>query len=182
MTKSFLTFMSIAIVLIACSQPGYKNSESKAGADWKTVEDSTFTVQYPPDWELNNTGAMSTSFVLFAPPETSNQIFRTNINLMVEDLSDIEIDLEQYVQASEEQIQSLITNAKILNSKRQKSDNDEFHQLEFTAEQGEYHLWFEQQYRIKNNKAYVLTFTCEEATYKQYKEAGEAILSTFILR
>jgi len=174
--------MSIAIALMACGHPSSQNSKSKAGADWKTVEDSTFTIQYPPNWELNHTGAMGTTFVLFAPPETNNQLFRANINLMVEDLNNMKIDLDEYVQASESQIKSLITNSKILNSKSDKSNNEKFHKLEFTADQGEYHLWFEQQYRIKNNKAYVLTLTCEDSTYKQYKDIGEAVLSTFILK
>jgi hypothetical protein len=41
-------------------------------------------------------------------------------------------------------------------------------------------LKFEQYYWVINEKAFVLTLTCEEDQFKNYKEVGEKILNSFI--
>ncbi|MCO6494309.1 MAG: hypothetical protein J5I91_01335 [Bacteroidetes bacterium] len=180
MTKTLTVLITLACILISCGQNQSKTDNVRQ--DWKTIEESQFKIQYPQDWELNQNGAMGSTFVLFAPNQGSSSQFRTNINLMIQDLSDLNMDLNEFVNISEEQILEIIPNATMIESKRVKSGNEEYHNVEFTADQNNYHLRFVQRYWVKNMKAFVLTVTVEDSAFSQFKETVESILNTFELK
>lgn len=60
---------------------------------------------------------MGTRFVLYFNKATPNDLFRENINLMIQDLSGLTINLDNYVKISEEQIKTLITAGQLIESK-----------------------------------------------------------------
>ena len=67
-------------------------------------------------------------------------------------------------------------------SQNEKSDNFEYHKIIYGMSQGIFKLWMEQYYFIKNEKAYVLTFTAEADKFNDYKITGEKILNSFLLK
>ena len=91
------------------------------------------------------------------------------------------IDLDKYVEISENQIKTMISNPVVVKSERIKGDK-EFHQVVFSGEQGVYKLKFKQQYRVFNNKAYVLTYTADQTEYDNYLEVADKILASFLLK
>lgn len=147
--------------------------------EWKTLTASNYSIQYPPTWELNESGYMGTSFIILSPLELDQDSFMENINLIIQDLDDKSIDLNKYVEISEDQIKIVITNSKMIESKRIKSESDEFHKVIYSGDQGELQLNYEQYYWVLNNKAFVLTFTTEQSKYDSFKEVGERILNSF---
>jgi serine/threonine-protein kinase len=149
---------------------------------WKTLEENAYSIQYPPEWELDKNGQMNTHFVLFSPLVSHQDHFSENINLIIQDLSGLSIDLERYTEISEEQIKTLIDNSIILKNDRIKNNSEEYQRVLFTGDQGNFHLIFEQHYYVWDNKAYVLTFTCEESNYKDYQDIGERILNSFVIK
>jgi hypothetical protein len=76
----------------------------------------------------------------------------------------------------------LLTNSDLIESKRIKKSNAEFHKLIYTGDQGVFHLKFEQYYWVIDSKAYVLTFTSEEEKFATYSETGEKILNSFSIK
>lgn len=148
-------------------------------ADWKTFGKENYFIQYPNEWELNESGAMGTSFILFSSLESDKDQFRENVNLLIQDLSGHAIDLDKYTEISEGQIKTMITHSQLLLSKREKEGSEEYHHLLYTGDQGIFQLQFEQYYWVRDNKAFVLTFTCEQSKIKEYKETGAAILHSF---
>lgn len=153
-----------------------------AQTNWKTLEDNSYSVKYPSDWEVNSTGMMGTSFILFSPLAEGLDNFKENVNLLIQDLSEYDLDLDKYVEISVGQIKTMITNSNIIESKTIKSELGEYQKMIYTGEQGVFKLKFEQYYWVKNNNAYVLTFTSELDKYLNYKETGEAILNSFIIK
>ncbi len=149
--------------------------------DWKTHTDNGFQIQYPSEWELSLAKQMGSSFILFSPLENKGDLFRENVNLIIQDIKGMNIDLDKYAQVSESQIKSMMTNAQILESKVIEKNGRRFYHLVYTADMGVYHLKFMQNYFIQNEKAYVLTFTADQKTYDRYIKVGEEILSTFNL-
>jgi hypothetical protein len=147
----------------------------------KTLNENGYSVQYPDSWELNKSGQMGTSFILFSKPSSSQDQFRENVNLIVQDLSGQNINLDKFVEISEGQIKTMIVNGNIISSKRLKSKESEFQNLIFTGKQGVYNLKFEQYYWVINQKAYVLTLTCEISEFEKFKKIGEGILNSFKL-
>ena len=147
--------------------------------DWKTLKSADFSIEYPSDWELNESRQMGTSFFLFSPLESEQDNFKENINLIVQDLSGYDLDLAEYSEISENEIKRLITKAIIIQSEPIKMENQTFHQMIYSGTQGTLNLKYYQRYYIKSNKAYVLTFTCEENKFDVFKKVGETILNSF---
>jgi serine/threonine-protein kinase len=148
----------------------------------KTHADKEFSIKYPSNWELNSEGKMTTSFILFAPLESAQDKFKENINLIIQDLSGYTIDLEAYTAISEQQLKNAVVNFKLVESKQIKNEKDTYHHIIYEGEQAGFKLHFYQQYRVKNNKAYVLTFTAELQSVKRFSEVATKILNSFQLK
>jgi hypothetical protein len=147
----------------------------------KTLNENGYSIQYPDSWDLDKSGQMGTSFILFSKPSSAIDQFRENVNLIVQDLSGKNINLDKYVEISEGQIKTMITNGNIISSKRLKSNGIEFQNVIFTGNQGNYNLKFEQYYWVSKQRAYVLTLTCEVNEFENYKTTAEKILNSFRL-
>jgi hypothetical protein len=149
---------------------------------WKTINDNTYSIQYPDNWELNTEKSMGTSFILFTEQTSSEDKFRENINLIIQNLEGYNLNLDDYVAISEEQISKMVTNGIIFESKRLNTNNTEFQKVIFTGKQGLFQLKFVQYYFVKDKKAYVLTFTCEEIQYEKYSLISNQILESFLFK
>jgi len=155
---------------------------AQAKPDWKQLNESGYSIQYPSDWELNTSRQMGTSFVILSMQATPQDQFRENVNLLIQDLTGHDLNLDKYTEISEGQITTMLTNGVMLESKRIKAGGSEFHKLIYTGDQEPLKLKFEQYYWVKNNNAYVLTFTTEVNQFDAFKETGEKILNSFILK
>jgi len=156
--------------------------KSSVNPDWKTYAGTGYSIQYPPEWEMDLSGKMGASFFIFSPLESDTDQFRENINLFVQDLSAQKMNLDQYANLSEMQIKKMVTNVDFIENKRIIRGTDTCNNLLYKGDQGIFHLEFEQQYRIYDNKAYILTFTAEASKFQKYKEIGENILNSFAFK
>lgn len=52
----------------------------------------------------------------------------------------------------------------------------------YTGRQGKFNLKWKQIYSVKDEKAYVLTLTCERSQYKKYVVVANKIMSTFRIK
>ncbi|MFY7787543.1 MAG: PsbP-related protein [Thermoflexibacteraceae bacterium] len=150
--------------------------------DWKILKNADYSIQYPPDWELNQSGQMGTSFAIFSPLENDKDQFKENVNLLIQDLTAYKLNLNKYVEISEEQVEKMITNSALIESKRVKTEKGEYHKMIYTGEQGVFHLKFEQYFWIIDNKAFVLTFTSERDKFESFVAVGEKILNSFVVK
>ena len=152
---------------------------SQAEKDWKTLTEDNYTINYPDTWTLNTTGQMGTRFILFSPKLSSEDKFSENVNLLKQDISAYGLDLDTYSELSEKQLATVITDAKVIESKRINTGALPYHKLIYTGKQGALNLTFEQYYWVIDGNAYILTFTCEESQFDAYKTTGEKILNSF---
>ncbi|MGP8213926.1 MAG: hypothetical protein ACLQQ4_00040 [Bacteroidia bacterium] len=178
--KKFLTCF-LALSVAACGQVTNKQ-DSTAFNGWKILDQSNYSISYPPTWELNQSGEIGTSFILFAPLESPQANFRSNINLVIQDLTGKDINLDKYTEISVGQVKTMITNSNLIESKRVKTGAGEYQHVIYTGDQGVFHLKYEQYYWVVNEKAYILTLTTELANYDGLKETGEKVLGSFMLK
>lgn len=184
MTKIFISLLLLSFISFGMTtiQQEFNSQSSNKIDGWKTLNEKKYSIQYPSSWELNHSGQMSTSFILFSPLENKNDQFRENINLLIQDLSGKNIDLDKYTEISEGQIKSMTKNSVIIESKRIKNGKDQYQKLIYMCDQGVFHLKFIQYYWVQKDNAYVLTFTCEQNKFMAFKELGENILKSFVLK
>jgi len=144
----------------------------------QTFTTDDYYIKYPEKWTVveNDMGA---AFFLIAPKSNENDSFNENVNLIIQDLTGTQIDLDGYVQLSENQIKSTIKEGTIIRSERLKSGSWEIQKIVYTGEINGFKLKLIQQCWVRNSKAYVLTFTAEQTAFEQYKLYGQQILNSF---
>lgn len=182
--KALLLFLFVVCTLPATAQVHLmqaKGAEPTA-VIWPSLQDSSYTLLYPPGWEPNESGALGTAFFLFAPRESPQDSFRENINLLIEDLAAARMDLDAYIAYSVEKGRQFMDDLVILDSTRLQDERGPYHQLIFTGRQGIFRLKWKQHYRVFGRKAYVLTFTAQESRFAAYLEQVDRVMQSFALR
>jgi len=158
--------------------------------NWEILSKENYTIKHPPEWEVNTSGKMGTSFILFSPLVSKSEKFRTNINLIIQDLEGITIDsrtinLKEYTERSIVEIKNKNTKSggKIISSDLINVNGISHQKVIYTGVSKEgLKLQYEQYYWVEKNKAYVLTLTCQEYKFIDYQATGEKIFDSFIIK
>ncbi len=87
--------------------------------------------------------------------------------------------LDRYVELSESQIKTLITDCNIIESSRILDEESEHHKIVYTGKQGEFDLKFIQYYWVVDNTAFVLTFSAEINAFDEFAQTAEKIMDSF---
>jgi hypothetical protein len=180
-TTAFLMFLMFFLAS-AGSKQGATGKQNQATAPWETLETTDYSIHYPADWEVDKSGQMGTTFIIFSPLESDTDKFKENVNLLEQNLAGKNIDLDQYTKITEEQVKTLLNNSTLLESKRVKKGNKEYQHFIYNADQGILHIRFEQYCWLLNDTAYILTFTCEQSKIEDYKATAEKILNSFTFK
>ena len=177
MQVKFRNLIALLYALLIFADANAQTEANKPNESWLVLDQPEYYLSYPSNWTLDQSGQMGSKFILFADQKDSE--FRVNLNLILQDLTGSGFDLDQYVSLSEGQVKSMITNSKIIYSKRIKSGSGEFQEVVFTGDQGVLHLKWKQRYWVKGNKAYVLTFTSVETLFDGYVQVSDKVFNSF---
>lgn len=175
----------MTIVIVVHVRAETKASEKpiqRTDIKWKALSKSNYKIQYPDNWELNESGVMGTSFIIFSPVESDSDTYRENVTLIIQDISGQNIDLSKFVDISLSQFHTLLTNPQLFENKRVKVATKEYQKMVYSFDQGALHLKTEQYLFVIKNKAYVLTLSTTPGTFEKYKKTGEAILASFLVK
>jgi hypothetical protein len=171
-----------ALVLLSCGEKKPVKAATDNSDGWKTIITDAYTIRYPSTWTLDNSGRMGMTFQILSALSSPDDKFRENVNLVIQDLSGQPVKkLDQYVLLSENQIKTMLKYPEILSSDRLNRGGQEFQKIQYTAKLGIYKLRFQQYCMIKNEKAYILTFTCVADEFEKYREVGGKIMDSFKL-
>ena len=125
---------------------------------------------------------MGTKVIFFSPLESADDQFSENINILTQDLTTSPMTLKEYTDLSIQQINTLVTNGKVIESTTIQTPNGEGQRLVYTMDQGKLHLQFEQVFIIKKDKVYIVTYSAEIDSYQKYLSKASHALESFILK
>lgn len=152
-------------------------------ANWARLTDSTYTLRFPATWNVDKSGLLGSRFFLFAPLD-SNDTFRENFNLIINDMSIYpELSLEYMADGARQQVESMIQDCKVQEFRIvNQEDNSKYYILEYSGKQGKFDLHWKQVYFMVNNQFYVLTFTAEAPQYERYLPLADRIFASFTFK
>ena len=179
-TLLVLTFLFVSVLTFG--QTTLTKTPDSVNPDWQLLNENSFSIQYPRDWDLDKSGENGMSFLLLSKKTTPMDNFRDNVSLLIQDLKGQNTNLDRFVEISVGQLKSMITNLNIIENKRMSANGEAFQKLIYSFEQGIYKFTSEQFCYLKNEKAYVLSFLCENDQLEKYKETGEQIMKSFKLK
>ncbi|OGY78942.1 MAG: hypothetical protein A3B74_03565 [Candidatus Kerfeldbacteria bacterium RIFCSPHIGHO2_02_FULL_42_14] len=155
-----------------------KTSTSTSKETWSTYEDAANGVsfEYPSSWEQQ---ALEGGIVGFAMENG------TNVTFTVEDLSENPVTLDEYTEAALENLDILDWEIEILESKNTTINGVPGYTLtytatgeDFTKDGKNFQTKIKQAWAVKNNKAYIISFTGKLDNYAEESATGEKILQS----
>ncbi|WP_310991906.1 hypothetical protein [Aequorivita marina] len=152
--------------------------QSNKNGNTKELNKNGYSISYPSDLTLDESGVNSSEFILSTEKTDTTDNFVENINLVIQNFTDRDIDLNTFVEISVDQINS---RGKLISNERFKKGDAIFQRLVYTITINKLNLKFIQYYFLENNKAYILTFTSEEDVFDKYSAEMEEIMQSFKL-
>jgi len=140
-----------------------------------------YKLKYPETWRIDTSGNLGPALFVFSPLENETDKFSENVNVLIQNLEGQNIDLGKYKQITDKQLTDLATDSKIYESSISKTDKGEFFRITYAMTQGTFRIKITSICFIRNDKAYLATFSSEFDKYDNYKKIGEEILSSFSL-
>ncbi|CAM1362363.1 hypothetical protein TPENAI_20401 [Tenacibaculum litopenaei] len=162
-----LFLIVLVITTLGCSQK----------ENFMYLEKEDFIVSYPVSLSLTEEGDEGTVFVLRTSKEDENDSFVENINLVTVNIGNLNFD-----SLTSKAIIDIDKIADIIENRRIKMKGSECLRVIFQlSEQGK-RIKVIQHFYVKEEKAYVLTFTSEERNFNKFFDKANSVLMSFRLK
>ena len=138
-------------------------------------------IKYPENWERQDIHNPVTGEVaVFIPPEESDSAqSRTQIIIRIENLSKQPMSLDEYTNSSIFEIKKFLNHAKIVESQPTTLAELPAHLLIYSGLNQPYNLPTNLEvWTLKNNKAYIITYTSTSAKYEQFLEIAKEMIKS----
>jgi hypothetical protein len=144
-------------------------------------EKDNYSIEYPSNWILNDSGENGTKFFLYPTNSESSDVFTENINLIVQNLNDSTITIEKYKGLVEKQISGMLTEPKITLSELKNKNGLKFHQLVAEGKSSDYKFKTIIYTYLIEKQIYTLTFVTLYDTYENNHIESLRIMDSFKL-
>lgn len=175
-------FVGILFVLIFINISGAQSieaGEAVIGTNFTTLKDAQYEISYPENWKLDQSGSRGTTFILYVPSPGEEVAFKDNINLMIQDLTGYDMDLQGFTDLSLTQLKQMIKGVELTSNDLKNDGTHNYQRLIFSTSQMGLDLKFEQRYWVIGKNAYVLTATYLEKDAAYQEPAIEQVFDTF---
>ncbi len=154
-------------------------AQSPSSEEFKKYTGDGFELMYPQSWELNTSKQYGAAVILFAPVEGSSDKFRENVNVLIQDLTGQQIDLAKYKAITDQQFSNLGPAIEVAESVVVNSTKGHVYRAKYKLKQGDFLMQLMAECYIKDEKAYLITFTAEVSQFEKYAEYCKKILDSF---
>ena len=149
---------------------------------WATEDKGGFTIAYPSEWTLETDGASGTEFAVYSELDGAADLFQENVNVVSEVLPPREVTLEEYSEASRGQLEDAFEGFDLKEEKELSDAYGKYRYIIYHANYMGMDLAWKQQFRIKDGKAYVLTYSATQEDFDKFSETADQIFSTFFVK
>ncbi len=175
--KSVLMIALVAFLMGACG-----GQEKAKNNDLIKVDRTNYSISFPKSWNPATSENPTVDLLMKTPAESATDRFMENVNILIQDIGTTEVTLQQYADLSEDQLKRIINSSQVIEKKIFKHNGIECLELGYSANQGEFQLAYKQRVYLHKGKAYVLTFTAEQASYKHFEKEVNAVFESFQLK
>lgn len=155
-------------------------TESSSEIIYKSYVNQDFNIElkYPENYELQE-GVMGVVAAFLSETKDSSDLFRENLNVIIQDLSTQPMTLEEYTNLSLDQIGVYITDSKIITSEETSLDGNPAHKVIYTGGQDQFDLKWMQIWTIVDDTAYILSYTAEANQFDNYFRIFNEMMNSF---
>lgn len=145
----------------------------------RTIKTSEYEISFPENLKFDDSKTRNTEVIIYMEKENEKDLFIENINLIIQDLKGYQIDLNQYINISEIQVNE---NGKLIESKKINLNGAEAQLMVYEAKPTGRALKFYQYLLVKNEKAFILTYSAEVEKFDLYFQEINKIFNSFSVK
>ena len=139
-----------------------------------------FKIDYPENWSAQNRDDFfATGVVFFSPLEGDSDRFKERVSILIENLAS-DSSLEQYTEQSLAEIKRL-TDPDIGEAQATNLGKEPGRRIVYQGEENGSPVQRMQTWSVKDNQAFVLTYTAEPETYDKYLPLVEKMIKSFAI-
>lgn len=173
--------MKLILFLILTILSNCCYSQTDTANEMMSFVKDNYRFKYPKSWRLDTLTKLGPELFVFSPLENESDKFSENVNVSIQNLRGQIVDLAQYKQITDRQIEELATDGQIFESSIVRTNKGETFRITYAMTQGKFRLKITTVCLMNNDKAYLATFSSELDKYDNYKKIGEQIVSSFSL-
>ena len=178
MKNGFILLSTVFIVIAASGCVSQDSSEASAKYLVYSNQDYGVEMKYPYGWDVNEEAeGIVVAFV--SPTESADDRFRESVNLVMNDLSGQDMDLETYSSLAVQHIADTLQNMELEESASTTLDGNPAMGVIYTADGTYGRLRFLQVWTIKDDISYILTYTSESEKSALYSSTVGDMMDSF---
>jgi hypothetical protein len=135
-----------------------------------------YQLGYPAGFKIKTVGS---AVVFSSDIEDKTFAFSPSVNIVVIDLGAAPVDIESFYKQSKDALARSLGNVKFLEDKKEKLAGISAYRLVYVSRQKKADFKFLQVMCIRDNKAYVLTYTALQEQYEKHLKTAQAIIKSF---
>jgi len=135
-----------------------------------------YQLEYPSDFTIKTIGSAT---VFSSKIEDRTFAFSPSVNVVAINLGAAPADLDIFYKQSKDALERSLGMVKFLEDKKEKLAGADAYRLVYTSRQKKADFKFLQVMCIRNNRAYVVTYTALEEQYNKMLKTAQAIIKSF---
>ena len=139
-----------------------------------------YRMSYPSVWSKTSASALGADLA-FVLPVSEGDIFAENLNLVIRPIES-GTSLEKYSEDALKQIREQIADVAIVETSLWTLKGQPAFRVTFTGRMGTLRMKWMQVWTLKDSRAYILTYSSEEAHYEREIDAVESAIKSFEFR
>ncbi len=161
----------------------YENSSTKVYFSIYQNPIYGINIKYPINWIKQEQGSALTNDVakFSLPPKSGSNSFPIEFTVEIQDLKQ-PTSLPDYTNSQEKVIQQFLTNAKIYEQHPTKLANLPAEEVVYTGKDEQYIVKRMAVWTLKNNRAYIITYTAEESEYDKFLKIAQEMINSLEIR
>ena len=160
--------LQIAIVLMTLASCSQENMIKYTGKNYEIL--------YPASWAKQE--KLNVIFFL-SPQENEKDLFQENVNLILQDLSQQSMSLEQYTELTKKQVTDNLGASAIISLKNITIAGQKGKEFVYNMNYEGKHLKLKQYWFIKENIAYLFSYTAQPEQYAKYENIATEMIQSF---
>jgi PsbP-like protein len=170
---AFLGFLPVMFLLTALQSANWQEMEK-----WTTHSVRKYSIQTPSSWDFEDMKGESTVEFFAKSPLMPKAKIQPNINFIVQDNSTHKLNMKEFVELSQSQLESLINGCKILVNEPITVRGRKGHKIVYKGKMGRLKVTFQQYYYLEGKNAYVLTFVASTKDFASFIPTVDKIMNS----
>jgi len=171
-----MLILTLTFGILSCSQDSYTNYDSPKGYSFSYID---------TDWEVKEN--QNQTFLFNKQELKQKSTFNTNLNIIVQDLSNTPLSLEDYHTNTLNQVEQVFGKDAIKSEKGIEISGNKGKELVYImpkdiANQRMESLKLKQVYFIEKGKAYLITYTSTLKKFSNHLSSAEKVFETFTIK